>query len=176
MGRRSLRTSVSVSPELRARMDAVQEPVNWSAIACQAFEHKLAEITKRKGAKDMKDVINRLRASKEQFKGDQHQAGHDAGESWAKNEAEAGDLIQLDNFRGRAGTDWDACFWDMPNDAYSTAEKFFFSVWPEHDGERSEANEFWERQGFEKDHPVGDYVRGFAEGALSVWDDVKDEL
>ena len=43
------RTTISVPSELKARMDAVDESVNWSAVACQAFELKLAEITKRKG-------------------------------------------------------------------------------------------------------------------------------
>ena len=56
------RTTISIPPDLKARMEAVDEPVNWSALACRAFEQKLAEIIKRKGSSNMNDVINRLGA------------------------------------------------------------------------------------------------------------------
>src|SRR6516225_5119268 len=45
------RTTITVPPDLKARMEAVEESVNWSAIACQAFEQRLAEITRRRGAR-----------------------------------------------------------------------------------------------------------------------------
>ena len=41
--------SVSVTPELKARMDKVKQKVNWSAIACRAFEAKLSELANRHG-------------------------------------------------------------------------------------------------------------------------------
>jgi predicted DNA-binding protein len=41
---RSMRSSVSIPPELRVRMDATSQSVNWSTVACEAFERKLTEI------------------------------------------------------------------------------------------------------------------------------------
>ncbi|MHC4179286.1 MAG: hypothetical protein ACYSWU_17370 [Planctomycetota bacterium] len=51
-------TSISVPPDLKRRMDKVKEPVNWSAVACQAFEQKLAEIS----AMTCQFVINEVEA------------------------------------------------------------------------------------------------------------------
>jgi hypothetical protein len=41
---KSCRTTITVPAELKARMNAVDEKVNWSAVASQAFEQKLDEI------------------------------------------------------------------------------------------------------------------------------------
>ncbi len=38
------RTNISLPRELKARMDQVKEPVNWSAVAGKAFEAKLLEL------------------------------------------------------------------------------------------------------------------------------------
>jgi hypothetical protein len=172
------RTTITVPADLKARMDEVDESVNWSAIAAQAFEQKLAEITKRRGAKDMKDVINRLRASKKQFVNDQYQAGYDAGQEWAKDSADAGELILLRQWKNSAGNDWNACFATGENDAYGACEKFVFTIWPEHDGDRQMAKEFWENNASEgqSDHPEDTYVLGFAEGALAIWEEVEDQI
>jgi len=40
----TIRTTISVPRELKGRMDKVKEGVNWSALACQAFQTKLAEL------------------------------------------------------------------------------------------------------------------------------------
>jgi hypothetical protein len=172
------RTTITVPPDLKARMDAVDEPVNWSALACQAFEQRLAEIIKRKGSSNMNDVISRLRASKRTYENAQYQAGHEAGQAWAKDEAEAGELILLSQWKDRAGRDWDDYFATGENDAYGSCENFVFTIWPEHDGNRTTSEEFWEGNVPEgqSDHPEDNFVRGFAEGALAVWDEVKDQL
>ena len=57
----SHRTTISVPLELKKRMDKVKEDVNWSALACRAFEQKLAEVASKKENKTMNDVITRLR-------------------------------------------------------------------------------------------------------------------
>jgi hypothetical protein len=44
MSQRSMRSSVSIPPELKARMDASTREINWSAVACEAFERKLIEV------------------------------------------------------------------------------------------------------------------------------------
>jgi hypothetical protein len=157
-------------------MEAAEEPMNWSAIACQASEQRVAEITKRRGAKDMKEVIDRLRASMQKHESEQYNEGHAAGQEWAKNKAEAGELILLERWRDSCGPhDWQDCFVTDERSAYSAAEHFVFRIRPECDGEREAVSDFWEQRGRE-DHPQDEFVRGFAEGALEVWDDVKDQL
>src|SRR5262245_14260814 len=110
MGRRSgniYRTTVSIPQDLKARMDAVSEPVNWSQVAVRAFEDKLAEIASRKKEKTMSDAIQRLRASK--LKGDdrRYREGHEAGWAWARDVAEAEELRRLtkalEGLDGRGG-------------------------------------------------------------------------
>jgi hypothetical protein len=171
-----VRTTITVPPDLKARMDAVDETVNWSAIACQAFEQKLADLIRQKGPTDMNEVIERLRASKQKFESEQFTQGHEAGQEWAKDAAEAEELIQLGKLRDRCGwRDWDGFFATGDRDAYGASERFVFAIWPERDGERAAATDFWEQLGVE-DVPSDEFVRGFAEGALSVWDQVKDQL
>lgn len=43
-----VRTTISLTEDLKRRMSDVEEVVNWSAIACRAFEEKLVEITAKK--------------------------------------------------------------------------------------------------------------------------------
>src|SRR5437879_3439244 len=50
---RSFRTTITVPADLKRRMDAVDEEINWSALAASAFEAKLAEIAKKKELKKM---------------------------------------------------------------------------------------------------------------------------
>ena len=51
-------------------------------------------------------------------------------------------------------------------------------IHPKHEGDRSVAEEFWERQLGDQaslaHEPI--FVKGFVEGALDLWDQVKDEL
>jgi hypothetical protein len=170
------RTTITIPPDLKARMEAVEEPMNWSAIACTAFEQKLAEITKRRGAKDMKEVIDRLRASKQKHENEQYNGGHEAGQEWARNEAEAGELIRLEKFHDACGpSDWGRFFWTSDRDAYGAAENLVFRIWPDDDRDRDAASNFWESQGHEE-YPDDEFVRGFAEGALEIWDQVKNQL
>src|SRR4051812_46380765 len=95
------RINVSISDDLKRRMDEVDdggERVNWSALASQAFEAKLAEIITKRGAKNMRDVIARMRALKNTGgRGDGDQSrGREAGTNWAKNTADPSQLERLD--------------------------------------------------------------------------------
>jgi hypothetical protein len=54
------RTTITVPADLKARMEAVGEPVNWSAIACQAFEQGLAKIARGQSERIRKMVRNRV--------------------------------------------------------------------------------------------------------------------
>lgn len=175
----TVRTTISVPTELKAQMDALEESVNWSAVACQAFEAKVAEVITRRKAKDMNETITRLRASQRKHADEQYRSGYTDGERWAKDEAEAPELERLLSCR-RMGTaqDWASYFADDETSAYSPGERIYFTIAPDEDKNRDAAAEFWEHVSGSRGALMGDgsYVRGFWEGALDVWVKIKDKL
>ena len=172
--KRSVRitTSISVPPDLKRRMDQVREPINWSAVACEAFNEKLAEIAKKKEIEGMNDVVERLRASKREAENSEYTSGHETGETWAKKEATARHLQRLAKWHNGIDNDqWrEFSEWDSKEDV---ANALYYEIEPEMQGDDVSAKDFW-------DHYVDvegvDYLRGFVEGALSVWEAVKKEL
>jgi hypothetical protein len=171
------RTTITVPPDLKARMDAVEEPINWSAVAAAAFEQKLAEIVRRRGAKDMREAIARLRASKARFVEQEFKQGREAGRAWAMNRAEAAELERLAAFVERCGLDWDGLFDRAGTDAYSAGERIVFAILPEDDGDRGASHCFWEMNAGDPDLAMRpEFVRGFAEGAVELWDEIRDQL
>jgi hypothetical protein len=177
---RFVRTTVSVPADLKKRMDKVAESVNWSALACRAFQDKLAEIAERKEKKEMGDVIERLRASKRKSDSEQSRDGYTAGQAWAERHAEAAELERLDSFVTcieQDSSDWDG-FLDASGSAYGPGERLYFALQPDDDGNRGAARDFWEGAARAEalDSLPGEFIRGFAEGALSVWHRVEDKL
>jgi hypothetical protein len=154
-------------------MEAVEEPINWSAIACRAFALKLAEITTRQEVRQMGDVIARLRASKQQHEAVVYKRGVEAGQEWAKRRAEAAELTRLERLHTELRGDLSQAFHDSADSAYGSGELFFFTICPEDDGDREAASDFWEDHEESND---SEYVRGFADGALNVWSEIKDQL
>jgi hypothetical protein len=41
---KTTRTSVSVPCDLKRRMEAIGSDINWSNVACEAFERKISEL------------------------------------------------------------------------------------------------------------------------------------
>jgi len=179
----TIRTTISVPRELKGRMDKVKEDVNWSALACQAFQAKLAEIATRKETRKMTDVIERLRASKRKSDSEDFQDGFLAGTEWAEKRAEAAELERLEALHKRLSKDpsydWNAFFGEWGSSAYSVAEQLFFELQPHCDGDRNSASEFWlcafDNEG-EGEELRPELIKGFAEGALKVWNIVQDSL
>lgn len=174
------RMNITVPEELKARMDRVKVPVNWSATACQAFETKLAEIATQRRIESMSSVIERLRESDKEGHDETYRAGMTAGKNWAKREAKAGELRRLERSRAKVRDyEWDMLFDENSNNAYAPCEWVVFDIRPNTDGNREAADEFWENvlgvgyQAFISDEQ---FIKGFAEGALDVWADVKDQL
>jgi len=180
MGRQSgniFRTTISVPVDLRKRMNAVKD-VNWSAVACRAFESELAEIASRRVKKTMEDLIQRLRASKQESGNEQYKQGDAIGEEWATSVAEAQELGRLERLRDRAGRDWSQCL-HGPSAPLSTAEWLYVAMHPE-DADRSDAQYFWESaivdDAWESLVEDVSFLDGFVHGALRVWLEVKDQL
>jgi hypothetical protein len=174
----TIRTTISVRRDLKSRMDKVKEPVNWSGLAAEAFERKLAEIENKKENPEMSGVIERLRASKRESETQEYQTGWDAGKEWTEKYAEVSQLKRLEAWRDDGSQD--ECRYEVSRgNAFDAAEHLAFALCP---GEKScsEAREFW-------DCAVGDdvphddiaqpeFLRGFVEGALDVWNKVKDQI
>jgi hypothetical protein len=159
MGKKTpyFRTTISVPRHLKRRMDAVTESVNWSALACRAFEDKLAEIATNKEEKTMIAIIQRLRASNPDVF---YQQGQDEGRRWASEQAKCDDLLRLERFhdRKRASGEWETYF-DRP-DGLLYRKEFWRSIVG--------------KDAFSDHHHA--WFRGFAEGALALWLEVKDRL
>lgn|SRR5262249_8136824 len=178
-----MRMSISIPETLKARMNRVKEDVNWSSIACRAFEQKLGEIASRKEKKKTVDVIERLRASRHQRESEAFKIGFKWGQEWAKNDADLKQLERLgklyDNLTDEPSNDWKQYFEDKPDCAYATCERLYFQLEPDDEEDRDETRDFWERaagEDWETDIQDGRWVRGFAEGALDIWNEVKGKI
>jgi predicted transcriptional regulator len=169
--------TIYVPDDLKRRMDELDaENVSWSPLACQAFEQKLADIITKRGVKKMDDVITRLRASKQASASDDYKAGYEAGVKWAKGRAEAVELERLDSLVNSTQFDWDEFVDESPNrSAYSACERLVSIIIPEHDGDRRATADFWD-QISDATYVKPAFVHGFGEGAMSVWEEVKDQL
>src|SRR5438094_610841 len=91
----TVRMNISVPDTLKARMDLIVEAVNWSALACLAFEDKIAEIATRKEKKTMQDVIDRLKVSHRANLDALTTEGLECGRQWAMHKASAVELRRI---------------------------------------------------------------------------------
>jgi hypothetical protein len=115
--------------------------------------------------------FQRLGASKESAERESFAAGFDAGKEWANDHAEAPQLERLADFRDRA-RDWESVFSGAGLSAFSLEERFAFELLSEEARTRGDAQDFW-LDAMPWDRPPnndGDWLRGFAEGALDVWE------
>ena len=170
-----VRTNISVPRQLKARMDKVKVPVNWSAVAAQAFEAKVLELESTKEVKGMDDVIARLKAADEQDNNQDYLAGKAAGERWAKERARPKHLRRLANLSNRgspgitAYDEWDPYGWPSFLCCTVTAWK---------DADREKIKSFWqEALGDDADRLCdGHFAIGVCDGAREVWHQVKDQV
>lgn len=197
------RRSISIPIDLFRQM-ARETMIDWNKIAVDAFEKKLADLAKlaetahlvdterlpnsprpttpakEAGEKssDLTEVIQRLRTSKITMKRKGYPEGFAAGEEWARTKAEAGDLMALERFRdGMLDREWNT-FFEFNNTIYTYAEALVMSIHP-HIGDVAGARKFWieaigEDREDDLDNPV--FLKAFAEGALQIWQSVKDAL
>ncbi len=100
------RTTITVPHELKRRMKRTGSQVNWSAIACDAFETKLDEIGPFEEITTIEATVERLKALALEAEAEQNEAaqpspaGEAAGRHWAMNLASAQQLSDLEEFRG----------------------------------------------------------------------------
>ena len=165
-----VRMNVSVRRELKSRMDAVTVPVNWSAIASQAFEAKLLVLESRKEVKGMADVIARLKAAEEVDSNEDYQTGHQAGARWAKEDARPKELRRLHAFYDSSIWSSERYDWisDFNGDAFGIAYHVLAAIDPAGGVDRTTSEEFWQRH-LGEEYPEGALLRGFVKGAIEIW-------
>ena len=131
----------------------------------------------------MEGITERLRASKRQAGSEKFRNGHEVGQGWAKRREDTIELQRLDQLYAERTNDsfctWEAFFSDSGSSAYSNAEILYFALCPEHENDRGAAADFWEREIADGEADLlgdGEWFRGFAEGALDFWWEVKGRL
>lgn len=192
----SVRRSVMIPLDLFKRMANVSV-VNWSEVACQAFELKLTELAKLAdtahvvempqsqdsatvpaSTPNLADVIERLRASKQSLNRKGYIEGLKAGQDWAVAHATAAELQALERFRKHhRDRDWET-FFEFNNTLHTYAEALVMGFLPDL-ADVAAARRFWDLAVGQKreedlDNPI--FIKGFAEGALQVWSSVKDAV
>ncbi len=167
------RMSISLRDDLKARMDAAGDQ-NWSAVAQRAFTEEIQRLEwRRKQIEEisMEDVAERLRESKSAAMEKHHDDGFAEGVVWAKRAADYAELETV--------AEWDAGDWEEADEealAWDFAREL---IGEDNFGGRNDVNDFWERidaDRWRRDTPSNGYVAGFAEGAVSVWEEVKDNI
>jgi hypothetical protein len=154
------RMSIYLPDDLKAKMDDV-EAVNWSGIAQGAFESELRyhpKLTENR----MSALVERLRRSKEEFNGTAEEQGFNAGRHWAETRATYAELKSI-------AEKFDENTEDPDEFAFRSLPSILPGGWDENET-------FWEdiaSPGVELSSP---YMFGFARGAVSVWEEVSDEL
>jgi hypothetical protein len=181
-GGNAVRMNISIPRDLKNRMDGVAEAVNWSRVAGDAFEVKLLELTSRREAKTTDEVIVRLKAAAELEKNEGYQAGFQAGQAWAREAATPKQLRRIAAHIDSCltgSTDWwdvDSPNWQAP---FGATDRFAIAARPEARRDPRVLTDFWEQALGEDDAGRArdaDFLRGFGEGVIEVWEVVKDEL
>jgi hypothetical protein len=158
-------------------MDKNGKGVNWSAVACRAFEVKLGEITTKRGAKEMKDVVQRLRGQKLEVENEDQQAGYDAGYKWASESADLRELKRLAKLRESLRNNFDD--WFAGDHGHATVTTHVYEcIRDEERADWDETRAFWvDELGVEESSIESvSFIQGFVEGALAVWDSVEGQI
>lgn len=178
----SVRTTISLPDDLKARMDAVDEQVNWSSEAAKCFERLLGNLAARKQEKDLSDVIARLRATKHDDEEKDSRIAHEAGVRWATHHATFAELERaaryelmggqwLAPWRGADYVAFDILGLDADNlsreDLSSESEEFWAAA-------LGSENTGWVNQVIEEGED--DFLSAFLEGASEIWEKVADKV
>lgn len=162
-----MKMTIYIPDDLKSRMvkSERKSEVNWSAVACAAFAEKLNLLERDK---TMDSVIERLRKEKQIFVAAMIDPfGRKLGREWAMKKATGDELERLEVVTVRLG--------GWPADA--DAATFHKLVRPSESSDRSTRLAFWKSAvGESYDLTTPPFIKGFATGAMEVWDEVKSKL
>ena len=166
--------NVSLPVTLHEALSAHPEE-NWSAVAAKAFEQRLGEIKQQQNRKekkpDLMNTINRLRKSKAAHDGEQYTSGKTAGREWAQDVAEAPQLERLEEYNNDLGRSF-----RQPLHGENIARELASVIENDQGLSWNDVTNFWERSAGVETLPNGEYLGGFVDGAIGLWQEVKDEL
>ena len=96
----SVRMNISIPADLKQRMEALTKNtvVNWSQLACDAYEANLAEQLGKEDEITLDDLISRVRVSKLQTTDKMFRLGVESGEKWASRFLGYEDFLRLEDF------------------------------------------------------------------------------
>jgi len=111
-----------------------------------------------------------------------YESGFATGQHWAEGASPA-ELVLLEDLRQQTESEtranW-AFFFDNNGSSYafSTAERLYFTMHPEHDEHVQESRAFWKGILGTAVRMAGNdtWLHGFAEGALSIWQDFERRI
>jgi len=162
--------TISLPQELRSEMAKFDE--NWSSIAQEAFRKRLAAIEhEKKARKGMDSVIARLKASKEKSDDEHFQRGKADGLEWAREHAEWTDLISIDRVFNSEHQGPDNVYCEHFQNTFEEA------LSPDNSDD-FDREYFWSTHAGDDWKTLVDvsYLRGFVEGSLEVYEEVKDKV
>ncbi len=168
------RTTITVPCDLKQRMKSVGDYVNWSSVACKAFDAKLQDLVQQEEVENLDQVVERLRKlNAERTESETSKAGTEAGKHWAMNRATPAQLETLENFRDEmSASQWRELFQHRKGVRELTHCLM-------HGGDRAPrrggGRMFW-RQILDERPDNPDFFAGFADGAIEVWRAVKDRV
>jgi hypothetical protein len=181
------RLTITVPLSVKEQMDQLKEPVNWSAVAAEAFQRKVIEVRSgRAKAMTKAKVIERLRAAgKADPKG--FEAGRAFGRKWAEEKALPRHLRVLAKNPNEA--------WEGYENPETDPELSMRIAWTILEGDVGkplsmdtagqlglyfpDVASFWREAVGLEDVRVADgedFARGFIAGALEVWEEIKEDL
>ena len=151
------KVTITVPPDVKARMEAAKGSANWSAIASRAISEHLDLMDKTEELHDVSiEAIDRLKRSKQRTEANNVEFAQHAGKRWAETRAEWDELV-------RVAEAADAGF---PNNG--TAHEALAGAL------QIDATQFWvDVLGAT---PSDGSVQAFTDGALAVFSAVKRQL
>ncbi len=174
-----IRANISVPRELKARMEAADKGVNWSSVACSAFQVKLLELDSQKETKNMDEVIARLKAAGELEDREEYQAGRAAGEEWAGKQATPRQLRRLTKGMDDPGYGISGMLEVYVNGMNHGIQHGLCHAISGKEPGCGDAKMFWEViLGDDCAGQIDDlaFAQGFVEGALELWKKVGDQV
>lgn len=181
---RYVRTTITIPQDLKRRM--LRAPtVNWSAVACQAFESKLSELTKPEGERAMSDLppmddaIERLRRLKNLPEATENprdfESGFQSGRRWAMAVATPQELGRLETFCNQNRRLLDV------HEGKALMRRVALAVTGADGPERKGSvhpKEFWPVKVGLSERPDDclSFATGFCEGSMVFWKEAKEKI
>jgi hypothetical protein len=184
-----VRTTITIPHDLKRRMER-ERTVNWSAVACDAFEAKLSELSSQPGAAmsdnpSVDDAIERLRRLKDLPEaGDSprdFESGFQAGRRWAMATATPQELGRLESFSQQAASQWPLLDTRRGKEVLKKIAQVVTGLdTPVREMGKFPRGlrDFWPMKVglLERPDDCLSFARGFCDGAMQFWKDAKDKI